>query len=1455
MFNITAIYANIAWGLLGVVSCILIVLALLAWRNPVLYKIGLRNIPRRATQSVLIVVGLTLSTIIIVASFATGDTLNVSVRRQAVAAYGNIDEIIAPPLISLFTSLGASGQETEESAAAQEELSQLFEGGLTSVLTILDGGLPGISTDRLAQLKLEAAEEPLIDGVAGSILFPTIIRNTSTGQGEPLGFIFAVDDDYDQTFGLNTIAGQPVEIESLTPGVGNIFLRANELFSMVGDLGQRAGIDLSISNVATVVAAAGALLAGAQEGDLANMQISLETLEEMGIDTQPLEDAGISEINLGELIESVPGLEQLLSPTVEGGSVISTSVVGTPVGGTSVISTPVVGTPVVGTSVVGTPVVSTSVVGTSVITATNAGTLTITTTDAPTTDAPTTDTLTTDTPTTDTPTTDAPTTDAPTTDAPPTGVPATDTPPTDTPPTDAPPTGVLAGLAAQAGNVLGSINLATMGSELDRVLGEYGLQLRQGDLYLNRIGAERLNAQPGDVLELFIGPIPVPFRVKAIVEEASPVGALLPVAVMRLDEAQKLLFMGGKVNNVLVSNQGDMLGGVEHTDAVSQRLSVLAMDPEGLEKAVEILRRPDVLARVRTESEKGLEGFIGEDDVPPIIAGIITSFAPGINTAIDSMAALPAALDDPASDTGGISSELRTLLADNNVRSWLLGLRLPGDANSELASAFGTLNSFDVLTPLSKQTVLMASDIGGSLFTSLFSVFGFFSVIAGILLIFLIFVMLAAERRSEMGIARAIGVQRGHLVEMFVSEGMVYSVAAATLGVLLGLGISFVMIEYLGSIINNVAGQVSGGTAGILSIAFQVSPLSIAISWSLGLLLTFIVVFWSSWRVSRLNIVAAIRNLPDETNARRMSWWGRISRWILPIVLLLLAWRFVTWGLDLTLWTSVLIGATFALFGGFFLLGRILEYTNMRRATIDRIVYTFIGLGLLGLWITPWQRVLPQMGLDDFAGDPTQILAVFAIGGPMIITGAIMAIMFNADFFTWITDKLFGGIGALTPILKTAIAWPLSTRFRTGMAMVLFAMIMATVIIMSMVISATQSLIVLTPRQSGGFEIQTSETLLSFFDPITDLTAKVEEAKADFPLLNEIAHVGSVGSRQILATPELEGSSAGYVDLAGMSDGFIEQAATIYPLALRAAGYETDAAVWEALRTRDDAVIVRDWVTAPAEGEAPGPPPIDEEFAFLEDGPPRRDVYTRLHVAGADPESDQLPELWLELSNETEFGTRTRRVQVIGVLDDGEQLVNSAMQGNQTLLNDLAGEVVKPSRNYVKVNEGADVEAVAQELERAFLGNGLDASIMAASIAQGREFTRNILGLLQGFMALGLLVGIAGLGVISTRTVVERRQQVGMLRSIGYQARMVALSFLLESSFIAVTGILIGALTGIVLGLNIVNLTFSNIAEFHMPWGSIIGIVVLAWAASLLTTALPAWQASRIYPAEALRYE
>ena len=1479
MQAINSIGNNIAFALLGMVSVVVIILLLLAWRNPVLFRMGLRNIPRRPGQSVLIVIGLTLSTIIIVASFATGDTLNYSVQRQAVAAYGTIDEILAPPLISLFASMGSMPGQDDPTAAqteAQSEIEGLMAGGLTSVFTVLQGGLPGIGTDRLAQLKTDAQAEPLIDGVAGSILFPTIIRNVNTGQGEPIGFIFAVDNDYDQTFGITSVDGRALEVESLAPGVGTIFQGASNALGTAGGAIASTGISLNASNVAAIAGAIIALTSSSQTGDLSaigSIPLDLAWLEQFGIDTSPLTEQDITQVTVADLVALVPGLRDLLASslgisgtfgvtdtaTIEAIQElvgIAPAAAPTPEAAPAITSTTAMtaAAPITATaSVTSAEALTTATTGVTAVPAQGAGVgrnsgprgqgvgmggrAAAATSSGPEFLVPNVGII--------------------------AGAPLSATQTVTT--ADGAATGILDSVMQTGSNLLSSVNLNTIGSDLDKQLGRVGLQLRQGDVYLNRLGAEQLGAQTGDLLEIFIGPVPVPYRVRAVVEEASPLGSLLPVVIMRLDEAQELLFMQGKVNNVLVSNQGDMLQGVEYTGAVSGRLRALAMEPDVLDEVVAILREPAVRSAIEAETGRGFMGDDGGEEIPAWFEGIVTSFAPQILETPRQFNALPAALDEP-----GVSETLRTALANTEIRMRLLGLNMPAASRTALSDAFSRVNKFDVLDPLSKQTVLAAANVGGTIFSSLFSVFGFFSVLAGIILIFLIFVMLAAERRSEMGIARAVGVQRRHLVQMFVSEGMVYSLLAAAVGVLIGLGISFVLINYLGNIVNSVAGQITQSTGGILDFGFHVTWRSVVISYTLGVLFTFLVITISSWRVSRLNIVAAIRDLPDETNLRRMSVAGRISRWLWPLLLIALGIAIGYYGFQWTLWSVVLAGITVGLFGLMNLVGTALEMTRLRQETVQRIVYTIIGLGLLTLWITPWQRVLPTLGLDHFAGDPTQILAVFGVGAPMIITGAIMAIMFNATFFTWIIERLFGWIGSLTPVLKTAIAYPLNSRFRTGTAMVLFAMIMATVIVMALVIQATQSLIVMDVRQSGGFTVKASNTLLSFFSPLGDMEEQLTKAEADYPLLAQVDKVGSVATSEINVRATGTPQSINTIDFTGMSSGYVGQVASVYGFAERADGYADDAAVWEALRTRDDVVVVRSEL---ADNALQGGTVVTTTIGSPEFGiqkTVRNDANgttVSFDEVSSDPDFRRFRPLAgvtlgkpfapvpVELVYDDGDQRRVKRVEVIGVLEDGEMLSGEAMQGNIRILDSLLGKAVDRDNHYLTIVPGADVHAVAQEVERAFLSSGVNATVMADGFAQTQALTRNILRLLQGFMALGLLVGIAGLGVITTRTVVERRQQVGMLRALGYQARMVALSFVLEASFIAITGILIGAATGIVLGLNIVGVAFGSVSDFQMPWGSIAFVVLLAYGFALLTTIIPAWQASRIYPAEALRYE
>jgi ABC-type antimicrobial peptide transport system permease subunit len=89
--------------------------------------------------------------------------------------------------------------------------------------------------------------------------------------------------------------------------------------------------------------------------------------------------------------------------------------------------------------------------------------------------------------------------------------------------------------------------------------------------------------------------------------------------------------------------------------------------------------------------------------------------------------------------------------------------------------------------------------------------------------------------------ARAVGVQRSQLVQMFVTEGVLYALAAAALGVLLGLGISYAMVGFLDTLFNRAAEQFAG-QSGLFRVYFRAAPVSIVIAYCLGVLFTFVVV-------------------------------------------------------------------------------------------------------------------------------------------------------------------------------------------------------------------------------------------------------------------------------------------------------------------------------------------------------------------------------------------------------------------------------------------------------------------------------------------------------------------------------------------------------------------------------------------------------------------------------------
>nr|MBA2277037.1 ABC transporter permease [Chloroflexia bacterium] len=145
----------------------------------------------------------------------------------------------------------------------------------------------------------------------------------------------------------------------------------------------------------------------------------------------------------------------------------------------------------------------------------------------------------------------------------------------------------------------------------------------------------------------------------------------------------------------------------------------------------------------------------------------------------------------------------------------------------------------------------LAKDVA-AIFTGLFLVLGLFSVAAGVLLIVLIFTMLAAERRSEMGMARAVGAHRSQLIQQFIAEGSAYAILAGLVGSALGVLATIGIGAGLNALFSD-----------FLSVEPHVTPRSLIVAYCLGVVITFLTVVGSSWKISRLNVVAAVRDIEE----------------------------------------------------------------------------------------------------------------------------------------------------------------------------------------------------------------------------------------------------------------------------------------------------------------------------------------------------------------------------------------------------------------------------------------------------------------------------------------------------------------------------------------------------------------------------------------------------------------
>ena len=238
-----------------------------------------------------------------------------------------------------------------------------------------------------------------------------------------------------------------------------------------------------------------------------------------------------------------------------------------------------------------------------------------------------------------------------------------------------------------------------------------------------------------------------------------------------------------------------------------------------------------------------------------------------------------------------------------------------------------------------------------------------------------------------------------------------------------------------------------------------------------------------------------------------------------------------------------------------------------------------------------------------------------------------------------------------------------------------------------------------------------------------------------------------------------------------------------------------------------------------------------------------RAVPNRLRIVDGEGGDFHSVVLWLR---DTRSIQPAVRVEVVGLADARGPLGNQVIVNATTLANWPPPE---SGGYYLSVPAGANARELAAGL------NVAAPDLKASTIGDELRLVQGIRGLLnmilEGFMGVGLLAGVAALGTLSTRAVVERRRQIGVLRALGFTARAVSIGLLVESAVVALLGAVLGVSVGLFVAQNTPRSGLGIYLVRH--WEQLSLVVLVSLAAALLMTLLPARQAGKLTPAEALR--
>lgn len=766
------------------------------------------------------------------------------------------------------------------------------------------------------------------------------------------------------------------------------------------------------------------------------------------------------------------------------------------------------------------------------------------------------------------------------------------------------------------------------------------------------------------------------------------------------------------------------------------------------------------------------------------------------------------------------------------------------------------------ITTEQKQTAL--DGFGAGFLADIFLVLSLFGIFSGILLIVNLYSMLASERKSEMGILRAIALTRFKLAQTFVFEGYFYSVIAAFVGSFVGLGLGYGLVFILSNLIKQIFDQQGGGNG--FGLSFDVQPSSMIIAFAAGALITIITTLFTSFRISKLNIVSAIRDT-EEYKESKINF-----KWVVSTILMLLVLcnavstlgfsfiakdflqqsreQAVEQNMENNPFTtmtdkqfdamvnqvtaySLYMGVVFTVLVLSFLL---IRFAKLFKKDISRPVITISGIVLIAFNYFMVEIDAVSKALNEESG-----VALFFMSGIILVLSLSLIVTYNLNLIVSFINIFTKPFRKQKPVFLTAFRYPAENVGRTGLTLVMFAVIIFLIGYISINKAiANQQTGDLFRKALGGYEVIIFPDQFNASDDIKKISEaadKVDGIKDVTSITNtavimpdfkykDLPDQPYYGDPSMLPIYEDEDYFQTTID--ALPADFIKN--QNIELEEFSSDYKNKEEVWNTVINDPSKVVLGSGFVVQGYGKRPS-----------------IKVGDKIKIADS-------------------FNNTVTEKEVIGLVKPAIQgFVNFDFYSNIITTSDNLDMIF--DSNYIdtysnfsiltKIEDGKDGKLVSKDLRKATADYSIIYIVSVDDILGVTQiFINNIIAMLQGFLAFSLIVGTSGLAIIMVRSVNERKQQIGMLRSLGFQRNMVLLSFFIEATFITVLAIIIGLSMGILGAYTAVKVSQDNAEQITLviPWIEIFVISFLVYIASILFSLLPSIKASRLSPVEATNY-